>query len=134
MPSMVIDYVPGSGYTPLFSGSWFSGGPREPVGGVQLYADPANSGRIYISLSGGYPVSGQFGLLVGSGGPTITSGAMRLSGGGSSGLMDGFPLPPGGGYFVPRLGFNSLSGFYPMCAGTDPACSGGFARLYWELM
>ncbi len=137
MPSMVLGYVPGSGFTPLFSGLPWSG-RLEPIGGIQVVADRNNSGNIYISLSGGNSFSGQISTLPASGGPTITSGGMPLSGGITSGwgLMDGIQVGPGGGYFLPRIAIPNLgafSGIMNVCVGCDPACSGQ-ARVYAELM
>lgn len=132
MPSSIVTYIPGSGFTPLFSGNPWSG-RVEPVGGIQLRADRANSGNLYISLSGGNLYSGQFGTLVGSGGPTITSG-QGWGSGILSGQMDGMQLGPGDPYLIPRLAFQlgQGSGYFQICAGADPACSGGFARIYSE--
>ena len=133
MPSMVLGYVPGSGFAPIYSGNIWSG-QLEPVGGIQFIASPQNSGMIYLSLSGGNAFSGQFGTLVGSGGPTINSGAAPLSGGQFSGALDGIPIPPGAGYFLPKLAFTNVgpnSGNINLCVGCDPACS-GLARLYWQ--
>lgn len=103
-----------------YSGSW------EPVGGIQFYADKANSGNIYIGFSGGGPpLSGNF--------LTRNSGGLPLSG---AAMLDGFPIPPGGGYFVPKLAFTNkglTSGVYNMWGLTDAACS-GTARLFWEML
>lgn len=131
MPSLVLGYVAGSGYSPLISGNPWSG-HLEPVGGIQLVMDRANSGSVYISLSGGNAFSGQMSTLVGSGGPTINSGGMPLSGGG---LMDGLQLGPGAAYFVPALGIankGSVSGTYSLCCGCDTAVS-GLGRIYYEI-
>ncbi len=130
MPSFVVAYTPGSGYTPAFSGNPWSG-QIEPVGGIQFRADKNNSGAVYISLSGAFVFSGQMGLLVGSGGPTITSGSMFLSGGMNSGACDGFPIYAGDAYFTPKLAFK-VSGVYNICLACDPACSGQ-ARVYAEV-
>lgn len=133
MPSFVLGYVAGSGFTPLFSGNPWSG-RVEPVGGLQIVSDKNNSGNIYVSLSGGNAFSGQISTLVGSGGPTITSGAMPISGGMQIGFMDGIPVGPGGAYFVPRLAIQNTgpnSGTFNICVGCDLACS-GLARVYAE--
>ena len=137
MPSCVISYVPGSGFSPIFvSGLPF--GLPSPVGGIQFRVNPSNSGYIYFSMSGANVFSGQPGLLVGSGGPTINSGTWsNLSGGGLSGrgLMDGFPLAPGDTFFLPRIAVQTggaSSGAVQFCAGCDPSASGGFARIHWE--
>jgi hypothetical protein len=132
MPSLVLGFVAGSGFTPLISGNFFSGTPREPYGGCQIRADRNNSGNIFISLSGAFVFSGQVGLLPASGGPTITSGCMPLSGGISSGIMDGMQIGPGDAYFIPKLAF-PISGYYGICAGCDLACSGQ-ARIYIEMV
>ena|ERR1700738_541340 len=129
MASMIVSYIPASGFTPIVSGNPWSG-RVEPVGGFQLRADKANSGSIYISLSGAFVFSGQIGCLPASGGPTITSGAMFLSGGISSGMNDGMQLGAGDAFFIPKISFSS-SGTYQVCVGCDPACS-GTARLYVE--
>jgi hypothetical protein len=117
---------------PLISGDPYSGGLVVPVGGLQVRADKNNSGNVYLSLSGAFVFSGQVGCLPTSGGPTITSGAMPLSGGVSSGLMDGFPLGPGDAFFIPRsalLVTGAYSGTYQPCVGCDPAASGQ-ARIH----
>ena len=139
MPSTVINYVPGSGFCPLFSGNPWSGQPTVPVGGIQLRAAPQNSGYLYISLSGAYPVSGVMSTLVGSGGPTINSGTWAaLSGNpiraGGTGIMDAMPLAPGDTYFLPKIADARFawSGQFGICVGQDPACSGGFGRLFVE--
>ncbi len=157
MPSLLINYCAGSGFVPLIgpiSGSmlsgcylsgvgWFSGaGHTMPVGTLQIRADSANSGRIWISLSGGYFVSGTYilsgaipiiGLLPLSGGPTITSGL-----GGQINYNDApFFLAPGDAMSVPKLAIQAqgaMSGLYTICAGSDLACSGGFGRIFLEML
>ena len=132
MPSMVLSLLSGAGFTPIISGNPWSGLPLSPTGGIQLRADKLNSGAIYISLSGAFVFSGVVGCLPGSGGPTITSGALVTSG--LSGTMDGMAMFAGDSYFVPKLairGTGSFSGVYQLCASCDGAASGR-ARLYWE--
>jgi hypothetical protein len=132
MPSLQINYVPGSGFVPLVSGVLGSGLRQVPVGGCQIVADINNSGSIYISISGGNPASGIYGTLVGSGGPTITSGGSILSGRGQN---DGMRLSPGASYFIPKIAMQTgpMSGSYTICVGADPTCSGPYARVYWEM-
>ncbi len=143
MPSLSLGYVPGSGFAPLIpvvasgaSWPWSGktpgagfGGP--PLGGIQLYADSANSGAVYVSLSGGNPFSGVYGLPPASGGPTITSGKFDFLF--SGGFMDGMKIAPGGAYFIPKAAV-PLSGICNICIGADPTCSGGFARVFYELL
>lgn len=96
MPSIAISNI--SGGQRLYSGTQFSGQPAKPVGGVQLVWSPSASGNAYVGLSGGV---------------TVTSG----------GLMDGIPIQPGGGYFVPKLGI-ALSGQCNIFVLADAAASG----------
>jgi hypothetical protein len=137
---MVVGYVAGSGFSPLISGfGTYASGRTIPGGGLQIIADPSNSGSIYVSLSGAFVFSGQVGLLVSSGGPTISSGAMPLSGGISSGLMDGLKLNPGASFLVPKICIqNALggtgSGTLQVCLGSDTAGSGAYSRVYWEFI
>ncbi len=135
---MVVSYVAGSGFVPLFSGVGPWSGRLEPIGGLQLRAARENSGSVYVSLSGGNFFSGQIGTLVGSGGPTINSGGWTpLSGNISSGLMDGMQIGPGDAYFVPRIAIpntGASSGNWSICLGCDTLCSGGFARVYVEAL
>ena len=133
MPSLVVDYVAGSGFVPMCSGYPWSGRANIPIGGIQIRADRNNSGNVYVSLSGAYVFSGVVMCLPASGGPTITSGAMRLSGGMNSGRNDAMQLGPGDAYFPPRSAL-AVSGTCQICFGCDPACSGGFARVYIELI
>ncbi len=75
-------------------------------------------------MSGGGPIlSGNF--------MTITSGAMALSGGCLSGMLDGMPMAPGDTYFIPKTAF-ATSGVYGVWAMCDVAAS-GIGRLYWEM-
>lgn len=136
MPSLVIDYIPASGFVALISGNPWSGQPMVPTGGIQLRASPQNSGYIYVSLSGAHTASGQNGQPPTSGGPTITSGTWAtLSGGAFSGFgrMDAMPMAPGDTYFIPKIANRlTLSGQFRISVGADPACSGGFARVFYE--
>jgi hypothetical protein len=108
MPSVVVGFV--SGGQLMLSGYPFT--RSEPIGGLQLVAAGFNSGMVYVGLSGGV---------------TVNSGGMFLSGGGA---LDGIPLAPGGSYFIPKLGFPQ-SGVVNVYLGSDAACSGQ-ARLYYE--
>lgn len=136
MPSVKLGYVPGSGFMPLISGNPWSG-INAPMAGIQIRADRNNSGSIYVSLSGAFQFSGQMSTLVASGGPTINSGAMLLSGGINSGRMDGMQVGPGDSYFVARAYVPNLgqvnSGHYGICVGCDPECS-GLGRVYFEVL
>jgi hypothetical protein len=131
--SMVLGYVPGSGFCPLISGNPYSG-TIVPTGGFQLRADRNNSGNIYVSLSGAFVFSGQVGCLPASGGPTITSGAMPLSGSSNSGRNDALQLGPGDSYFIPHIAIQNTgaySGTYQICIGGDLSVS-GLGRVYWD--
>lgn len=130
---MIVGYCPGSGFTPLISGSLNSGFTNGPVGGIMLYAYPQNSGLVYISFSGAFVFSGQVGCLPASGGPTIQSGTYALSGV-MTGSMDGQPIPAGASFYVPKIlitNTGAYSGTYQLCLGADPACSGTNARIHW---
>lgn len=109
---MILDFL--SGGTNILSGNYWSG-TFAPVGGIQLVAWPANSGNVYVGLSGGV---------------TITSGVFQKSGGPSR--LDGVPLAPGATYFIPKLAFSNVSGTPQVFAQPDAACSGQ-ARLFWEV-
>lgn len=111
MPSTIVGFV--SGGQRLYSGNPYSG-RAAPVGGVQLVAWNANSGNVYVGLSGGV---------------TVLSGGFALSGGG---MRDGIPLAPGSAYFVPRSALLT-SGQINIWLAPDVACSGQ-ARVFWELM
>lgn len=118
MPSVILTNA--SGGQLLFSGNMWSGVMR-PVGGVQFRADRANSGNIYVGLSGNL---------------TIKSGDYPLSGGAYSGGLDGMQVGPGDAYFLPAIAFankgGASSGVPNIYVGCDAAASGGFARLYYE--
>jgi hypothetical protein len=123
MPSVILGQPYASGAQQIISGNVFSGRAPEPVGGIQLFWI-SSGGQAYISLSGGGPVlSGGF--------MTINSGQMQLSGGYSSGKLDGFPMVPGAGYFIPKLAFQ-VSGNFNVYALCDQSAS-GVGRLYWEI-
>ncbi len=111
MPSILIGNPLASGAQIIVSGNPWSG-TIVPITGLQLRLDKAASGNVYIGLSGG---------------TTMTSGGMFLSGGG---LLDGFLLGPGDAYFIPKGRFQ-FSGTYNVYARHDVACSGQ-ARLYYE--
>ena len=122
MPSLVLGNDPASGAIQILSGNPWSGFVVEPIGGIQLRWI-SSGGSAYIALSGGGPPkSGGF--------MTINSGAMILSGGIASGMLDGFPLAPGDSYFIPKLAFKQ-SGVFNVYALCDQAAS-GVGRLYWE--
>lgn len=110
MPGTIVGFT--SGGQLLFSGAPFSG-RASPVGGVQLIAHPANSGVVYVGLSGGL---------------TVLSGNFPLSGGG---MLDGMPLSPGAAYFVPKVALLS-GGPLNVYLGSDVACSGQ-ARVHFEI-
>lgn len=134
MPSYVIGYVPGSGFTPLVSGNPWSG-RIVPTGILQIRADPNNSGALYVSLSGGNFHSGQMSTLVASGGPTINSGALGV-GVSSGGQMDGMKLMPGDAMGIPVMALQNTgpsSGTFRVCFGADPTCSGPYGRIYAEM-
>ncbi len=119
MPSYLIGNPPNSGFQPLISGNFWSGrGDRFPTGGIQVYWDANASGAAFIAFSGGHPNSG---------GPTIQSGGMFLSG---LGDMDGFKLAPGTSYFIPRQVLGP-SGTVNIYIGCEVAASGQ-GRMYWE--
>jgi hypothetical protein len=119
MPSALIDWV--SGGFNLLSGVpgqlWSGWAHQAPVGGIQIVADPSNSGAVYVAFSGGM---------------TIQSGGYWLSGQVGSGYLDGMPVQPGGSYFVPKLAF-PLSGAPQLFVQPSLAASGGYGRLYWEI-
>lgn len=114
MPSLVLGQPLASGPQIIVSGNPWSGLAPTPVGGIQ-FRWISSGGNAYIGLSGGM---------------TINSGQMFLSGGPNSGLLDGFPLAPGDGYFIPKLAF-PLSGTYNVYAMCDQVAS-GVGRLYFE--
>lgn len=109
MPSLIVGAQ--SGGVPLVSGAIWSGNVvNKPNGGIQLRADFSNSGVVYVAYSGNV---------------TIASGGALSSGG----MMDGMPVGPGDGYFVPKLAI--MSG-QPNVWFTVPAAISGFARIFWE--
>lgn len=123
MPSILLGQPYASGATQVISGNFWSGRKAEPVGGVQLFW-VSSGGNAYIALSGGGPpLSGGF--------MTINSGTLQLSGGNASGMLDGFPMAPGAGYFIPKLACG-LSGNLSIFALCDQAAS-GTGRLYFEV-
>lgn len=134
MPSVVLGQDPKSGAQLVVSGPLFSSGQTLRAGMQLRWVVPLASGfgtsglNAYIALSGGGPpLSGPF--------MTINSGAMQLSGGASSGMLDGMPMFPGDRYFIPpaelgnQAGVNS--GFFNIFALHDQAAS-GIGRLYFE--
>lgn len=88
----------------------------------------SSGGNCYVAMSGGGPpLSGGF--------MTITSGQMALSGGASSGMLDGMLLGPGDKYFIEPAVLsnvaNTTSGAFNLYALADLAAS-GVGRLYFE--
>ena len=128
MPSVILGQPAASGAQLVISGNPYSG-RLEPVGGIQLLW-VSSGGNCYIAFSGGNPpLSGGF--------MTINSGSMALSGGAASGMLDGMIIPPGGGYFIPKIALGSTggttSGTFNLFALCDQAAS-GIGRLYFEVM
>ena len=113
MPSVLVDNA-FSGGAPLFSGNPFSGTAR-PFGREEIWlkAASSNSGTVYVGFSGGF---------------CANSGSYFLSGGG---LLDGWPLAPGEEVKIPPVG--GISGVNRIFLRCDPAASGGFARVHWNL-
>lgn len=133
MPSFLLGQPVNSGGQPIASGYPWSGRAL-PVGGLQIRLDKNSSGNAYLYWSGAY-------VHPGSGGPQITSGGMFLSGGVSGfptsglGLMDGFVLHPGDGFFIPRSAFriDNSGGIGGVCMLHDPAASGQGRVWYLEI-
>lgn len=131
MPSLILGNPPASGAQLIFSGNLLSG-RLTPAGGIQLRWLTV-SGNAYISTSlsgGGPPLSGAF--------MTINSGQLLLSGGILSGLLDGTPMTPGDGLFVPMqqlptLRAGPVSGTITLWALCDLGAS-GVGRLYVDLI
>ncbi len=112
MPSVLLTGQ--SGGMPLISGTLGSGYLQLPQAGIQLVLDQNASGRAYVGLSGGV---------------TVNSGSYPLSGGGG---MDGMPMSPGAGLWIPRGAIRRASGnALGVTIACDPACSGQ-ARMFWE--
>lgn len=107
MPSTLIGAQSGGVY--LVSGKFFSG-TIWPIGFWTLKAARANSGMVYVGLSGGV---------------TITSGGALASGG----MLDGMEMAPGDTYPVPKFAVSgNASGVMVTCA----AGVSGFCRVFWE--
>lgn len=120
MPSLLLTAASGAPF-PIYSGNPWSGqGTPHPVGGIQLLLHPNASGNAYVFLSGN--PSGVTGVM------TVTSGGAFPNG---SGLLDGMLVPPGGSYFIPKLGINP-SGSFGVYATCDAGASGQ-ARLFFEV-
>lgn len=113
MPSTLLGNPVLSGAQIILSGDPWTGQKAMPQGGIQLRLDKNSSGNVYIGYSGGI---------------TVTSGGMFLSGGG---LLDGMPLYPGDAMWVPRIA-TGVSGTFAVYARHDVACSGQ-GRLYFEV-
>lgn len=112
MPSVLIDNA-FSGGSPLFSGNPFSGRSTLINAETWIKADNANSGRVFVGLSGGF---------------TVNSGSFPLSGGG---LSDGWPLSPGQEIKIPPL--RAVSGANRIFLKCEAAASGGFGRVHYLL-
>lgn len=117
MPSVLLGNPSASGAQLVCSGAFYSGFHASPVGGIQLKLSKYASGMAYIGLSGGM---------------TVTSGALLLSGGCSSGLLDGMELAPGDAYFIPKSAIpqSGVFNIWAMCDGT----ASGQARLFFEVL
>lgn len=113
MPSTLLGNPLASGAQIIVSGNPWSGQNPRPQGGIQLRLSPTASGNAYVGLSGGM---------------TVTSGGMFLSGGG---LLDGMVMAAGDSYWIPRIG-TGQSGSYNVYAQVDAAASGQ-ARLHYEI-
>ena len=113
MPSTLVNNQ--SGGMPFLSGYQWSGNPIRPYSFLQLRAAKANSGNLYIGLSGGV---------------TVLSGTYIGAGG-----MDGMELGAGDSYAIPAMVFpphvGTISG-YPQLYVMSDAISSGFSRLFWE--
>lgn len=114
MPSLLLGQPLASGAQIIVSGFPWSG-QIVPQGGVQLRW-VSSGGNAYIGLSGAM---------------TITSGAMFLSGGPNSGLLDGMVMAPGDSYFVPRsaTGLSGRLNIFALCDGV----ASGIGRLFFEV-
>lgn len=116
MPGLLLEgHI--SGGVNILSGNFFSGVGSKPYSQVFLKAWPANSGTVYVGLSGGV---------------TVLSGGFHLSGGvgGANGIRNGMPLARSETYIVPKLGF-TLSGSPAIFVQPDAACSGQ-AWIFFE--
>lgn len=116
VPSIVVGNPVASGPQQVILGNPWSGVNPVPIGGFQFALAREASGSVYIGYSGGM---------------TQNSGCMFLSGGANSGMLDGMPINPGGGYFVPRTLVPYQSGAYNIYVRHDAACSGQ-GRLYFD--
>lgn len=114
MPSILVGVI--SGGQLMVSGTLTSGRQPKPQGGIQIKAGGANSGNVYVALSGNM---------------TINSGVLSAGGVASGGNMDGLALSPGDAYWVPA-GAMAVSGAINVYLGTD-AASSGQARIYYEI-
>lgn len=128
MPSLVLGQPDASGAILVISGNPWSGTFQKY--GITLRWLPIVSGawNCYISLSGGGPpLSGGF--------MTVNSGQLPLSGGASSGMLDGMPMAPGDKYYIPALVLANqggvTSGVFNLYAKVDAGAS-GVGRLYFE--
>src|SRR5688572_465859 len=95
MPSLIVGNPVASGPQQLVIGNPYSGQIR-PVGSIYLKLAREASGSVYIGLSGG---------------TTLTSGGMFLSGGANSGGLDGVQMGPGDSYTIPRIGTGASGTF-----------------------
>lgn len=117
MPSILLDGPDIiSGGINILSGNVFSGqGAFHPVGDVRVKAGPANSGVLYVGLSGGL---------------TLRSGGFFRSG--ASGGCDGWPLKASESYTISKLAFIPNSGSPKVFVTTD-ALGSGRDIVYWEV-
>jgi hypothetical protein len=103
----------------LISGLATSGYLLKPQSFLQIKAAKANSGNIYVALSGGV---------------TVISGTYPLSGG--AGLLDGMELCPGDAYAIPATCFpyhvGTISG-QPSIYVMSDLPSSGFSRVFYEI-
>lgn len=114
MPSFLVGNPLLSGPQIITSGWPYSGSKANyPIGYVQIRVHPNASGNVYIGYSGGM---------------TLNSGGMFLSGGG---INDGMLLGPGDAFAVPRIA-TGQSGNLSIYFRHDEAASGQ-ARIYYEL-
>ncbi len=127
MPSVVIGQPAASGAQLIISGNPWSG-HLVPYSYLQLRW-VSSGGNVYVAFSGfGPPLSGGF--------MTINSGAMILSGGAASGMLDGLLISPGDCYSIPAAAITNkgaTSGAFNLVANCDVQAS-GVGRLYFEML
>lgn len=113
MPSFLVGKPVLSGPDVMVSGWAWSGKASYPVGYVQIRTHPNSSGNIFLGYSGGM---------------TMNSGGLFLSGGG---LLDGMLLAPGDAFAVPRLATGQSGNLSIYFRGE--AATSGQARVFWEI-